>query len=504
MALTEEQKRNAEKNRKYWEDREKQQHKKAKTDAKAYDKKIKQIYDDMLEACQKEIEAFYGKYASKEGITLAEAKKRVSQIDIERYEKKAKRYVKEKDFSAEANEEMRLYNLAMKVNRLEMLKANIGLELIAGHDEIQKFMSEILQGRTEDELKRQAGILGKTIRNNAKLAHTIPYASFHNAKFSDRIWMYQDLLKADLEKLLSTALIQGKNPRVVAKELEKRFGVRTSDAQRLMRTELCRVQTEAQRKSYIANGFIKYRFIVNGTGCPICKEIAKKNGGVYMVKDMIPGLNAPPMHPHCMCSTAAYEDSAEYEAWLDYLSKGGTTEEWEKLKIKKLNKGLSAKIGGDEVPLHEEPVQMGNVDYSNKEEVYKELQSFEKNAIKEKIETAYVVTTKGEVFKCFGIEDRVFPDYDLKDKLKGASVSHNHPIEETTYTFSTADLSLFMEYDLEVLRGCDEKYTYELTRDSANIDDFPEEWTNEENYGHCTIIDLASKYKIGYRRWANE
>ena len=43
---------------------------------------------------------------------------------------------------------------------------------------------------------------------------------------------------------------------------------------------------------------------------------------------MLPGENAAPMHPHCRCSTAAYEDSATYEAWLDYLDKGGTTEEW--------------------------------------------------------------------------------------------------------------------------------------------------------------------------------
>lgn len=41
------------------------------------------------------------------------------------------------------------------------------------------------------------------------------------------------------------------------------------------------------------------------------------------------------MHPNCRCSTSAYEDSEEYEAWLDYLDKGGTTEEWEKLKKSK-------------------------------------------------------------------------------------------------------------------------------------------------------------------------
>ena len=83
----------------------------------------------MLDAAQKEIDAFYGRYADKEQITLAEAKRRVSKLDIAAYQRKAKRYVADKDFSKQANEEMRLYNLTMKVNRLEMLKANIGLEL---------------------------------------------------------------------------------------------------------------------------------------------------------------------------------------------------------------------------------------------------------------------------------------------------------------------------------------------------------------------------------------
>lgn len=316
----------------YWAKREAENLKHCVKEEKEFDKRLNQIYANMLESCQNEINAFYGRYASKEGISIAEAKKRVSKLDIERYERKAKRYVKEKDFSAQANEEMRLYNLAMKVNRLEMLKANIGLELIAGHDEMQKFMEEILQGRTEDELKRQAGILGESVKNNAKTANTIVNASFHNAKFSDRIWLYQDLLKAEVDKLLQSGMIQGKNPRVLARELQKKFGVSKYNAERLMRTELARVQTEAQKESFVRNGFDMYTFHVNGGCCPICEGIAKKNGGHYKVKDMMPGTNAPPMHPHCRCSTSAYEDSEEYEAWLDYLSKGGTTEEWKKMR----------------------------------------------------------------------------------------------------------------------------------------------------------------------------
>lgn len=336
MALTNAEKRNAEKNRKYWADRETEQLKHNITEEAEYDREIQRIYQNMLDRCQKEIDSFYGKYATAEGISIAEAKKRVSKADIAAFERKAKQYVKDKDFSQKANEEMRLYNATMRINRLEMLKANIGLETIVGHDELEKFMAGILKGRTEDELKRQAGILGKTVKNNAAKAHAIVNGSFHSGTFSDRIWQYQDLMRQDLGKLLQQGLIQGKGARAITKDLrkylvgEKQGKGATYNVERLMRTELARVQTEAQKQSFIRNGFTMYTFICNenpsrhGT-CSLCRSL---NGKHFKVEDMMPGENAPPLHPHCRCSTSAYEDDEEYEAWMDFLEQGGTTEEW--------------------------------------------------------------------------------------------------------------------------------------------------------------------------------
>lgn len=51
----------------------------------------------------------------------------------------------------------------------------------------------------------------------------------------------------------------------------------------------------------------------------------------------MPGLNAPPMHPRCHCSTAPSVDRKDYDEWLNYLEKGGTTEEWEAQKRFKSN-----------------------------------------------------------------------------------------------------------------------------------------------------------------------
>lgn len=354
MALSEAQKRLAAKNRKYWADREREQAAHNITDEKEYDAEVRRILESAMDGVQKELEAFYGRYAKKNGITIAEAKKRVAKADISEWERKAAKYVKEKDFSAQANEEMAQYNATMRLNRLEMLKAHLGLETIAGFDELDKFMQGVLRGRSEEELVRQAGILGKTVKNPAKYAEAIVNGSFHNATFSDRIWMYQDALRVDIGKLVTSGLIQGKNPRVLAREIRKTFDTTRYNAERLMRTELRRVQTEAQKQSFKRNGFELYIFICNvnptkHNTCEICKYTADHDSGfgkgVYKVEDMMPGTNAPPMHPHCRCSTAAYSDDAEYQAWLDHIEKGGTTESWNSLAKPVKDAKIKAKKG---------------------------------------------------------------------------------------------------------------------------------------------------------------
>ncbi len=278
----------------YWKQREEEQLRYYITEEAEYQKQIEKIYDYMMDQIQKEINGFYAKYAKAEGITLAEAKKRISKMDIKAYERKAEKYVREKNFSEQANEEMRLYNATMKINRLELLKANIGLELVAGHDELQKYFDTILTDRTIAEFARQAGILGFTIQDNEELAYAIVNASFNHARFSERIWMYQDMMKAELATLLRQGLIQGRNPRVLARHLTKLFGVSKHNAERLMRTELARVQIEAQKQSFERNGYEEYEFVALGSACGICKELDGKH---FKVKDMMPGENAPPMHP---------------------------------------------------------------------------------------------------------------------------------------------------------------------------------------------------------------
>ena len=300
--------------REYWARREDKARRNYIRDEAKRLKALQDIYESMYDRIDKEINAFYAKYARDEGITMAEARRRADNLDIEAYARKAKKYVKKRNFSQQANDEMKLYNLTMKANRLELLKANIGLELVKGFEDLQMEFGDTLTERAIKEDKRQAGILGDSVFMSEKAAETLVNASFHHATYSERIWMHQAILKAEIDKQLRIGLIQGKNPKVLARAIRDRFKVSQRDAERLMITELARVQSSVQKASFERNGYDEYEFIAEPTACPICRALHGKH---FKVADMLPGENCEPMHPRCKCSTAAYaklpwEDDKQY------------------------------------------------------------------------------------------------------------------------------------------------------------------------------------------------
>jgi len=111
-------------------------------------------------------------------------------------------------------------------------------------------------------------------------------------------------------------ILKVKNPTTFIGQLRQEFDVSASQAKRLAVTEGARVATEAQKQSLTANGYDEYEYVAEPSACPHCAALS---GKIYKVKDMMPGENAAPMHPHCRCSVAAHysRSKEEYEAMLD-------------------------------------------------------------------------------------------------------------------------------------------------------------------------------------------
>lgn len=307
--------------RTYWRKREELFAKQdIKTD-KALAKEVNEVLKDTKSAIQDEIDAFYTRYAEREGISITEVNKRVAKMDIEKFASKAKRYVENKDFSERANYELKIYNLKMKASRLELLKAQIDLKLIGGFSDVEKIIHQGAYEQALTEYERDAGILADSVSFDVeKRAEQVLSGSYKLKDtptfktFSDNIWLYKTELQNDLEKMLVRTFTRGDNPRVMARELRDRFNVTGYQAERLARTETARMQTAIQRDSLEENGIKQYEYIAEPTACHLCSVL---DGKIYKLKDMVVGKNAPVRHPNCRCRIAPYVSSKTmYDDWL--------------------------------------------------------------------------------------------------------------------------------------------------------------------------------------------
>ncbi|EAD4381129.1 ADP-ribosyltransferase [Listeria monocytogenes] len=303
----------------YWKKREHDNATASIMSEKQTTARINKIYDSAMTDIENDINRFYANYAGKEKITLSAAKKKAGKLDVEAFASKAKEYVSDRDFSPAANEELRLYNLTMKVNRLELLKADIGLELASASDAVSKEVTKSLTKKAVSEYTRQAGILGESIFHNAKTVDALVNGSFLNATFSERIWSNQAELTNRIDTALRRAIMQGKHPRDTIKDIKalvitdpkKPKETAQYIAERLLTTETARIQTEVQKDSFLQAGFEQYTFIAEPSACKKCAEI---DGQVFQVTEMMPGTNASPMHAWCKCSCAASESRDSLDA----------------------------------------------------------------------------------------------------------------------------------------------------------------------------------------------
>lgn len=339
-------------NKTYWNNRDKERFEYIRqnlADDKAFNASLEKYYQRTIDAINKDIQSELQSFATRDGVSLAEARKKVSKADIRQFETEAKRVVKEadqmrkkgkrvsySDFSDEVNERMRLYNVTMRINRLEYLKSIIGVRLIELGVDINAELNIKLDEDTRNEFERQAGILAGAGMADAmdwwteENVQKIIMSSTRSASFSTRIWSNVDVLKSELEKQLSRVLISGENPKATAKEFYKHMakdvGHMRAAAERIARTESARCQTQATLESFKQYGVKYCRWIAEPRACVVCKEIASRSSGygrgVYPVKD-VPTL---PQHPNCRCALSAHWVDEKSNAEVARLKRKKNTE----------------------------------------------------------------------------------------------------------------------------------------------------------------------------------
>ena len=306
----------------YWRKRIEAEMKAREKDDIALSDAMKQLHDYHYRSIEKEIDSFYQRYADKEKIDLTEARKRTSELDVSAYQKKAKelvakadklrasgKVVTKADFTHKENAEMSLYNLMMKVNRLELLQYNIDLAMQELAEDEYKLHEKFLHDGFEQEKAFRASIMADTVPNPkaiGDIAKATLNANFKGASWSKSIWDRQDKLRKVVAQEVYQAIVRGQNGLTIARNLRKNFDVNNSYAKRLAITEHARVQMEVAKQSMLKNGFEHYEVLPEPKACDICKP---KAGKKYRVDKMLTGETAPPFHPYCRCAVVeVFED----------------------------------------------------------------------------------------------------------------------------------------------------------------------------------------------------
>lgn len=300
----------------YWLQREQLHAEELRKNVSDKNNALMQEYKKTLEAIENDINRNYIRYAEGGNYSMQEAMKLADKMDVERFASKAKRYVEEMDFSPAANADLKLYNLKMRVSRLQLLKMEINLEIdkLAGklNDETYKHLMET----AKKEYERQSGILGEMFVFNPKTASKLVLASYKVGSgfttFSTNIWRNTEALKSKLGDTLNSAILQGKNPNQYIPEFVKIFGAQHYQAGRLLITETARLQGDVQLDCYKKGGIEWYNIAFEGGACKRCRRVASL--GPYKYDMASVGINMYPFHPNCMCSIVPAEEPAGAKA----------------------------------------------------------------------------------------------------------------------------------------------------------------------------------------------
>ncbi|EGQ3459773.1 head protein [Staphylococcus pseudintermedius] len=347
----------------------------------------------------------------------------------------------------------------MYVNREQLLKHELGLIVTKGYAEQENVINKHLHDSVTRTLRHQAGILGADVHVKQSDVEAIVYSNFGKLNWSERLWNNQDELRKDVERMASHVMLRGRHPYEFVPEIRKKQKQTVANTKRLLITEAARVQTEAQKMHYLETmgDDAEYEFVAkrDEKTSKICRHYDKK---VFKVKDMVPGVNAPPMHPHCRSTTVPHVGNWRDKFFKDrqgkYRLKDGDAREIDTNRVEQLNIGKKVYITQqaiDKVRLVNIP---GHTDEENKyiQNQHKELL---KKAMIENDSNEFAFVSKGKDDKKpaeargtqYGVDFGAGTEasYLLSNERRQSLIMmHNHP---GSSIFSLQDIMFFNRND---------------------------------------------------------
>ena len=309
----------------YWQQRAERKVRMEKTDSDRAIKKIKSLYDSMLRQIQKEIDAFYARYATAEGVTLSELRKLLTKQELSSFKSSLNEYAKVAKTIQNGTASSYYYDylkklaLRMNISRLEALKADITSYIMKLGIEEENIVASSMRDsysesyyRTAYDVQQFEGKGKRVSQLNERNLNTALNEQWQGNNYSGRIWNNKEKLLSELENTFVRGIAVNMDPDDLSREISKNTGVSFRNAQRLVYTETAHIIEDATRAGYREQGVIKYQFIatLDDRTSEMCQEMDLK---VFDVKDAVEGVNYPPLHPWCRSTTVPYFEPDEFD-----------------------------------------------------------------------------------------------------------------------------------------------------------------------------------------------
>ncbi len=318
------------KNAVYWEDRMVNIFLDGEKDILTVSKDLKLQYNKALKEIENQINIFYGKYQSVSGLDSTTIKKQLSKEELKSFHNTldeiidyAKNHKMDKDYTTK----MKLLNMKTRISRLEELKTNIEFEVqklgIVEKEKLAKVMESTYTNsyyNTIFETQKYIGLSTSFAVPNVKAIEKLISTPINLKNYN--IAIYGD--KQNLINLLNTyipqGIILGYSPKKVAKIASKTLNTNYNSAVRLARTEYNYIMNQAVIDGYKESGINQYQILatLDARTCIECGELDLK---LFEVGTEMIGINYPPFHPNCRCTTIPYFEPDEFDTATTRVAK---------------------------------------------------------------------------------------------------------------------------------------------------------------------------------------
>lgn len=285
---------------------------------------IEKQYRQAQKQLEGQIAAWYQRFASNNGVTLAEAKRMLNAKELAELKWDVNQYIQygqENAINGTWVKQLENASARFHISRLEALKLQTqqSIEVMFGNqlDSIDSTMRNVYKSgyyHTAYEIQKGVGVgWDFSALDDKQISKVInkPWA-VDGKNFSERIWGNRQKLVNELNNTLTQNIILGKDPQKAIDEIARKMNTSKTNAGRLVMTEEAFFSSAAQKDCFTELDVEQFEIVatLDSHTSDICRGMDGKH---FPMSEWKVGVTAPPFHVHCRSTTVPYFDD-EFDA----------------------------------------------------------------------------------------------------------------------------------------------------------------------------------------------